>query len=133
MKGDQEGCVSHAPAFALSAEALALDAPGWVSLREGVKIRELHSSQGLRIALLSYVPGAYVPKHTHTGDEHIFVIQGSQSDENGHHHAGSYVFNPTGSCHSVHSRVGCLVLIHWRGPVAFIDENHHFGMNHDGI
>lgn len=108
--------------YVLATAALDLEAPGWICLREGVRLRELHNSKELRVALLSYIPGAGVPMHRHTGDEHIYVIHGSQSDERGTYHAGSYVFNPAGSSHSVTSTEGCLVLIHWLGPVSFPDE-----------
>lgn len=107
---------------ALSSAELSLYAPGWMPLREGVKIRELHNTEGLRIALLSYAAGASVPMHRHTGDEHIFVLEGSQSDEQGDYSAGSYVCNLAGSSHSVISPRGCLVLIQWRGPVAFLEN-----------
>ncbi len=111
--------------YVLAASDLALDGAHWAALRPGVRICELYMGTDLRIALLSYIPGASVPLHVHTGDEHIFVIKGSQSDERGEYPAGSYVFNPTGSRHSVYSREGCLVLIQWRGPVALVDNNPH--------
>ncbi len=100
-----------------------LDGPGWEPLREGVRIRVLHEGDETnpRIALLHYRPGARVPVHRHEGDEHIYVLEGAQADERGHYPAGTYVCNPRGSRHSVHSREGCLVLIYWRGPVVFED------------
>lgn len=116
--------------YTLASATLAVQALGWETLREGVRIRELHNAEGLRVALLSYAPGAHVPRHTHTGDEHIFVLEGSQSDERGEYEAGSYVFNPAGSHHAVFSRGGCLVLIHWRGPVAFMDGDADQGVSH---
>ncbi len=109
--------------YVLTPSDLGQDSPQWRALRPGVRIRELFEAAGLRIALLSYAPGASVPLHVHTGDEHIFVIQGSQGDEHGDYKAGSYVFNPAGSRHSVHSREGCVVLIQWRAPVAFVDRD----------
>ncbi|MHB1513567.1 MAG: cupin domain-containing protein [Acidiferrobacter sp.] len=109
--------------YVLTTPHLDLDVAHWAELRPGVRIRELFMGADLRIALLSYIPGASVPMHLHTGDEHIFVIEGSQSDEHGEYPAGSYVFNPAGSRHSVNSRDGCLVLIQWRGPVKIVDDN----------
>ena len=109
--------------YVLTPSDLTQDGPQWQVLRPGIRIRELFQGTYLRIALLSYIPGARVPLHLHTGDEHIFVIQGSQSDEHGDYQAGSYVFNPAGSRHSVYSREGCLVLIQWQAPVAFIDND----------
>ncbi|AWP24188.1 transcription negative regulator ChrR [Acidiferrobacter sp. SPIII_3] len=109
--------------YVLTPSDLAQHSPQWRVLRTGVRIRELFTGTCPRIALLSYAPGARVPLHLHTGDEHIFVIQGSQSDEHGDYEAGSYVFNPAGSRHSVHSREGCVVLIQWQAPVAFVDND----------
>ncbi|WP_297360510.1 cupin domain-containing protein [Acidiferrobacter sp.] len=114
---------SEALRYCLTASDLTLDRPQWEVLRPGIRIRELFAGPDLRIALLSYIPGARVPLHIHTGDEHIFVIDGSQGDEHGEYKAGSYVFNPAGSRHSVCSREGCLVLIQWRGPVAFVGNH----------
>ncbi len=107
--------------YVLTPSDLAQDSSQWRVLRPGVRIFKLFEESYLCIALLSYTPGACVPLHVHTGDEHIFVIEGSQSDEHGDYKAGSYVFNPAGSRHSVHSREGCVVLIQWRAPVAFVD------------
>ncbi len=120
--------IHESPAFGpsryvLTPSHLVLDVAHWPELRPGVRIRELFMGADLRIALLSYIPGASVPLHLHTGDEHIFVIEGSQSDEHGEYPAGSYVFNPAGSRHSVNSRDGCLVLIQWQGPVKIVDDN----------
>lgn len=119
----RERLASGALRYVLTSSDLAQDHSQWEVLRPGVRIRELFMGADLRIALLSYIPGARVPLHVHTGDEHIFVIQGSQSDEHGEYGAGSYVFNPAGSRHWVYSREGCLVLIQWRGPVALVNDD----------
>lgn len=119
----QEPFVAGPSRYVLTPSHLALDVAHWPVLRPGIRIRELFMGADLRVALLSYIPGASVPLHVHTGDEHIFVIEGSQSDEDGEYPAGSYVFNPAGSRHSVSSRDGCLVLIQWRGPVKIVDDD----------
>jgi anti-sigma factor ChrR (cupin superfamily) len=94
----------------------------WEILRPGIKIKTLFEVGTYRVALLRYEAGASVPLHKHEGDEHIFILEGSQSDEHGTYHAGSYVFNPQGSTHSVKSEHGCLVLIHWLASVSFIES-----------
>src|SRR4051812_33546537 len=58
-------------------------------------------------AVLAYAPGASVPRHRHPGLETIMVLDGVQSDENGDFAAGSVIFNPVGSKHSVWSQAGC--------------------------
>lgn len=73
------------------------------------------------VALLRYAPNASVPRHRHLGLEAIVVLDGAQSDERGHYPAGSVMLNPEGSEHSVWSDEGCVVLIQWHRPVAFLD------------
>jgi anti-sigma factor ChrR (cupin superfamily) len=95
--------------------------PRWTPFRQGIEICRLfkHPQSGYEVAMLRYAPGASVPTHRHTGDEHVHVLQGSQSDERGRHTAGSYVYNAAGTSHSVSSEEGCVVLIHWLAPVEF--------------
>ncbi|WP_350203807.1 cupin domain-containing protein [Algiphilus sp.] len=97
------------------------DSGQWTPLLDGVRMRLLHpgSRNHARVALLRYEAGACVPWHRHSGDEHVYVLEGEQQDERGRYAAGSYVFNPAQSGHSVQSPRGCLVLIHWLGPVVF--------------
>jgi anti-sigma factor ChrR (cupin superfamily) len=98
---------------------------GWSNMefeafREGVEICHLWRG-GPDVALLRYTKGASVPRHRHTGLETILVLSGSQSDENGTYAAGSLVFNPTNTDHSVWSDDGCTVLIQWEKPVEFLE------------
>lgn len=108
--------------FSLSPEAIENPESGWQQLREGVSLRILFkdTDSGYTVGLISYKPGTSVPLHLHTGDEHLYVLTGSQQDENGYYPAGSYIFNPKGSQHSVTSEQGCTVLAHWHKPVEFI-------------
>lgn len=97
---------------------------GWNDLpfepfRDGVEIHRLWSGPP-DVALLRYAPGASVPRHRHPGLETILVLSGSQSDEAGEYPAGSLVFNPPGSAHSVWSDPGCVVLIQWEKPVEML-------------
>lgn len=89
--------------------------------REGVEICPIvEGAPG--VALLRYAPGAGVPRHLHTGLETILVLDGVQSDERGDYPVGSLILNPEGSSHSVWSEPGCVVLIQWERPVAFLPE-----------
>jgi anti-sigma factor ChrR (cupin superfamily) len=105
----------------LVARAGQADALAWQPFREGVEIHRLYG-EGTEpaAALLRYKPGARVPTHAHTGLEHILVLSGSQSDENGHYPAGSLIVNPTGTRHTVVSEEGCVVLALWAAPVSFV-------------
>ncbi|MHB8455445.1 MAG: cupin domain-containing protein [Acidiferrobacterales bacterium] len=98
------------------------DAAEWTTLRPGVQIKHLfkHPESGYEVALVRYQAGASVPSHVHVADEHVYVLSGSQEDERGEYPAGSYIFNGTGSKHSVRSVGGCLALLHWLAPVRFL-------------
>ncbi len=91
----------------------------WEPFREGVEIYRLYGEgvQGSAAALIRYAPGASVPRHTHQGFEHILVLSGSQTDQNGVHLKGSLVINPPQSHHSVISESGCIVLAIWEKPI----------------
>ncbi|MGR9087522.1 MAG: dimethylsulfonioproprionate lyase family protein [Gammaproteobacteria bacterium] len=110
--------------FSLPSETMLNPETGWRSLREGVTLRLLFQdpNSGYQVALIRYEPGASVPRHLHAGDEHIYVLSGSQQDERGHYGAGSYIYNPQGTRHGVMSQEGCLVLAHWLKPVQFLTE-----------
>lgn len=107
----------------LNLAQLASDRDTWPELRPGVRQLVLREGPqpGERTSLLAYVPGAWVPKHRHTGDETIFILEGGQVDESGTYLAGTYMLNREGTEHSVRSPMGCLVLIHWRSPVVFVE------------
>ena len=92
----------------------------WECFQPGVEISKLYSiPDGMASAFLRFAAGAKLPRHCHVGHEHIFVLQGSQQDENGVHRAGSMLLHPPGTCHTVSSPEGCLVLAIWGKPVKF--------------
>lgn len=91
----------------------------WQPFRDGVEIYRLYGDgTSAAAALLRYQPLAKVPKHDHQGFEHVFVLSGSQTDENGEHLAGTLVINPPQSNHSVTSVSGCIVLVIWEKPIS---------------
>ncbi len=97
---------------------------GWSNLefepfKDGITAHWLSRSDP-QIALLRYEAGATAPLHRHTGMETILVLEGTQSDENGTYAQGDLVLNPEGSQHRVWSDTGCVVLLHWQKPVAFL-------------
>jgi len=113
--------ISHTP-FSLSPEMIENLDSGWRQLSEGVMLRILFqdTDSDYQVGLIRYQPGASVALHLHTGDEHIYVLSGSQRDERGLYTAGSYIYNPQGSRHSISSEEGCMVLAHWHKPVQFV-------------
>lgn len=96
----------------------------WLPLRPGVDIYRIYGGEdgddGPAAALLRYQPNAQVPNHQHMGWEHILVLTGNQTDEQGEYSAGTLLVNPPGSYHSVTSPSGCVVLALWERPVRFV-------------
>jgi anti-sigma factor ChrR (cupin superfamily) len=96
---------------------------GFEPFRKGVDVHWLEKGETAddpSLALLKYAPGASVPRHRHLGLETIVVLDGSQSDESGDYGTGAVVLNAEGSEHSVWSKEGCVVLIHWTRPVTIL-------------
>jgi anti-sigma factor ChrR (cupin superfamily) len=98
--------------------------PGYQPLRPGVEILYLYRDDetGGSCALLKYAPGAQVPPHEHRGYEHVLVLSGYQCDERGRYGRGTLVINAPGTSHRVWSPEGCLVLIIWQRPIAFLPQ-----------
>lgn len=96
----------------------------WKPFQPGVEIHLLYANgdSGPRAALLRFQAGGRVPLHEHTGYEHIFVLAGSQVDENSRAEAGMLIVNPPGSAHSILSEQGCIVLAIYEKPVRFLES-----------
>lgn len=106
-----------------------LAAGGWRNLRyellrPGIEVAWLVKGEAGEpsVAVLSYAPGAAVPRHRHPGLETIVVLDGVQSDDSGDYGVGSVVFNPPGTEHAVWSEHGCVVLIQWDRPIVFLGD-----------
>jgi anti-sigma factor ChrR (cupin superfamily) len=96
----------------------------WQPFKENVEIYRLYGDgiSGPTAALLRFAPGGRIALHEHTGYEHIFVLTGSQVDENSESQAGSLIVNPPGTSHSILSRGGCIVLAIYEKPVKFLQS-----------
>ena len=64
----------------------------WIERRPGVFWKFLWEDPDGRhkAILMRYEPGAVVPRHRHIGDEQIYVLEGSVSDDTGTCRAGGY-------------------------------------------
>jgi anti-sigma factor ChrR (cupin superfamily) len=106
---------------------LAAEADGlkWEPFHPGVEIHWIYrvEGQGASAALIRFQPGSSVPLHEHRGFEHIYILSGSQSDENGPLHTGSLMVHPPGTRHSISSAEGCLALAIYEKPAKFIGDN----------
>jgi anti-sigma factor ChrR (cupin superfamily) len=97
----------------------------WQPFRDGVDVHRLYGDgvSGPTAALLRFRKAGKVPRHAHTGYEHILVLAGTQRDQNGTVGPGTLVVNPPGSEHSVVSDAGCIVLAIYEKPVRFTDDS----------
>lgn len=94
-------------------------------LREGVSIAVLFDesqNNGPDLAFLKYEPGAYVPGHVHIGFELVVVIQGDYIENGQTFTPGSLVLRSPGTCHSMASREGCVILASRYQPVMQLSE-----------
>ena len=82
----------------------------WTQPRPGVHWKLLLEDGDRRTLLVRYDAGAVIPRHRHLGDEQIFVIEGSVSDDSGTCSAGNYARRPPGCVHTVTSERGALLL-----------------------
>ena len=82
----------------------------WHENRPGVHWKVLWEEGDRKAVLMRYDPGATIPRHRHLGDEQIFVLEGSVSDDTGTCARGGYARRPPGCVHSVSSGEGALVL-----------------------
>ena len=95
----------------------------WKPFQKGVDIYRLYGDgeTGPTAALLRFRAGGRVPLHEHTGYEHIFMLAGSQVDENSRADTGTLIINPPGTSHSILSENGCIVLAIYEKPVKFLN------------
>lgn len=82
----------------------------WTERRPGVHWKILWEAGDRRTVLVRYAAGAVVPRHRHLGEEQIYVLEGSVSDDTGTCMAGQYARRPPGCEHTVTSRDGALVV-----------------------
>jgi len=95
---------------------VAADSVAWVERRPGVHWKILWEEGDAKAILIRYDPGATIPRHRHLGDEQIYVLEGSISDDTGTCTAGNYARRPPGCVHTVTSVKGALVLAITSGP-----------------
>jgi anti-sigma factor ChrR (cupin superfamily) len=97
------------------------DALPWQPFRPGIDLVRVYGDgqAGPSAALLRYAPGTHLAPHTHVDYEHIVVLSGSQSDEQGTCEAGSVLIHSADTGHRVRSEQGCVVLAIWNAPVRF--------------
>ena len=100
--------------------SLFVDVPAlpWIERRPGVFWKMLWEDPDGRhkAILMRYEPGATIARHRHLGDEQIYVLEGSVTDDAGTCRAGNFARRPPGCVHTVTSETGALVLAVTSGP-----------------
>jgi quercetin dioxygenase-like cupin family protein len=96
----------------------------WESITPATKAKILWSDPATkrRAQLTRFEPGAFLSMHRHIGDELLYVIEGSISDESGTVSAGSVGYRPNGCVHSVMSKNGAMVFAIITGGVEPANE-----------
>jgi anti-sigma factor ChrR (cupin superfamily) len=96
----------------------------WEAMMPNIKAKILWSDLATkrRAQLTRFEPGASLAMHRHVGDELLYVIEGSISDESGTVAAGSVGYRPDGCIHSVTSKNGATVFAIITGDVEAAKE-----------
>jgi anti-sigma factor ChrR (cupin superfamily) len=84
----------------------------WQERQPGIRAKSLWADPATkRQAVLSRIEGgAKLPLHRHAGDELLFVVEGSLSDDFGTVTAGNMGYRPNGCVHTVSTANGATVL-----------------------
>ena len=106
---------------------LPTDDMPWIDTAPGESFRPLRFEEGGFSELIRLEPGNVVPRHRHTGDTHIFNLQGSRElIETGEIAGpGDYVYEPPGTIDSFRAvgDVACIVHVRVVGSVEYLDQN----------
>lgn len=73
-----------------------------------------------RAILALFEPGAALPRHRHTGEELLYMVEGSHADESGEVATGNMSIRPNGCTHSVNSRNGAIALAFLWGGIEMV-------------
>jgi len=106
---------------------LAADDMAWIETGPGESFRPLRFEPDGFSELIRLEPGAGVPRHRHTGEAHLFNLQGSRElIESGEIAGpGAYVYEPPGTVDSWRA-VGdepCVVHVKVVGVVEYLDTD----------
>jgi anti-sigma factor ChrR (cupin superfamily) len=100
-------------------QIIAVSDLGWQEYRPGISFKLLWQDPATkrRAQMAHFAPGATLPLHRHVGDELIFVIEGTVSDEAGTVTAGNVGYRPDGCVHTVTTQNGATVLAVLTGDI----------------
>jgi len=97
----------------------------WQERQPGVRMKDLwqHPETKRRAVVTRIEPTADLPRHRHVGDELLYVIEGSLSDDFGTVTAGNMGYRPNGCVHRISTKHGATVLAIVTGDVEPTSES----------
>ena len=103
-------------------QTIVLSEIPWSDALPGVKQKPIwnDAASKRRAVLARFDAGAKLPLHKHTGDELIFMIEGSNFDESGEVRTGNANYRPNGCTHTVSSKHGGTAIAFVTGGVEMI-------------
>ncbi len=105
-------------------QIISLSDLAWQDRQPGVRMKAIweHPETRRRAVMTRIEPEAKLPLHRHVGDELVFVIEGTLSDEFGTVTAGNVGYRPDGCIHTISTRHGATVLAILTGGVEPVSE-----------
>jgi anti-sigma factor ChrR (cupin superfamily) len=105
-------------------QIIAISDLPWQERQPGIRMKDIwqHPETKRRAVMTRIEPDAKLPLHRHAGDELVFVIEGSISDEFGTVTAGNVGYRPDGCVHTVSTKNGATLLAILTGGVEPIAE-----------
>jgi len=103
-------------------QIISLSELPWHDAMPGVRQKRIWEDKAANrhVALARFEPGASLPRHRHTGEELLYIIEGSHADETGEVAAGNMSIRPTGCVHSVNSNNGAITLAFLWGGIEML-------------
>jgi anti-sigma factor ChrR (cupin superfamily) len=100
----------------------ALSEIAWRDTLPGVRQKVIWEDKATarRAILALFEPGAALPRHRHTGEELLYMVEGSHADESGEVATGNMSIRPNGCTHSVNSRNGAISLAFLWGGIEMV-------------
>ncbi|HZO82201.1 MAG TPA: cupin domain-containing protein [Candidatus Binataceae bacterium] len=103
-------------------QIIALSELEWHDALPGVRQKRIWEDKTTRrsAVLARFEPGAQIPRHRHSGEELLYVIEGSHADESAEVTVGNMSLRPTGCTHAVSSHNGAITLAFLWGPIELV-------------
>ena len=110
------------PGNAPRSQIFALSEVPWRDTLPGIRQKLVWEDKATnrRAVLALFEPGAKLPRHRHTGDELLYMVEGSHADESGEVATGNMSIRPNGCMHSVNSRNGAISLAFLWGGIEMV-------------